>query len=307
MAFSQLVNSMAMLVLMILPGFIFKKLNMINGEQTKCVSGIIINLIVPAIILNALQVDFDAALLGRIGKLAGLWGVMLCIGLVLWLVWSRARKLDSVESGVLAGALLVPNTGFIGIPLVEQFYGAEGLFYVSMCEIISDFFVFTVIYTIISRSAGVREKTRVREFFSPPIVAVIIGFFLFATGIRLPAFVSGAVEKISSASAALAMFVLGSQLADVNVKEFFGDMRVYPKVFGRLVIMPVIAFVVLRLVLKDFSLMSTVFILSWGLPAGVFCVVLAEKFGADPAMATKSVMLGNIFCLLTTSIWAMIL
>ena len=37
MAFSQLVNSMAMLLLMILPGFIFKKLKMINEDQTKSV------------------------------------------------------------------------------------------------------------------------------------------------------------------------------------------------------------------------------------------------------------------------------
>ena len=56
MAFSQLVNSMAMLLLMILPGFIFKKLKMINEDQTKSVSNIIVNLIVPAIIINALQV-----------------------------------------------------------------------------------------------------------------------------------------------------------------------------------------------------------------------------------------------------------
>ena len=307
MAFSQLVNSMAMLLLMILPGFIFKKLKMINEDQTKSVSNIIVNLIVPAIIINALQVEKTGELMGRMASLAVFWAVMIIIGLIIWVVWSKARHMDRVESSVLAGALLVPNTGFIGIPLINQFYGAEGLLYVSICEIISDICVFTIIYTIISRSAGVKEKMKIKELLSPPIVAVIIGYALFAFEIKLPDFISGAVQNISGASAALAMFVLGSQLADIKGKEFFGDLSVYPKVAGRLILMPVIAFIILRVIVGDTSLISTVFILSWGLPAGVFCVVLAEKFGANPSMATKSVMLSNIFCLITTSVWAMAL
>ena len=121
MAFSQLVNSMAMLLLMILPGFIFKKLKMINEDQTKSVSNIIVNLIVPAIIINALQVEKTGELMGRMASLAVFWAVMIIIGLIIWVVWSKARHMDRVESSVLAGALLVPNTGFIGIPLINQF------------------------------------------------------------------------------------------------------------------------------------------------------------------------------------------
>lgn len=307
MAFSQLLSSMAMLLTMVLPGFVFKKKGLITESQTKCISNIIINLIVPAIIINAFQIEYTEKIVGDVFKIIGLFGVMVAASAIILVMLSKAAKFNSFQKGIFAAVLMIPNTGFIGIPLMHAFYGAEGLFYVSVMEIAGDFFVFTVVYTIVSRLAGHNEKMRIREFFSPPIIAVIIGFTLFNLKITLPPFLGGAAKNISDASGALAMFVLGSQLADIRLKEFFGEAKVYVQVAARLVIMPILAFILMRVILKDTSLLSTVFILSWGLPAGVFCVVLAEKFNTDPAFATKCVMLSNIFCLLSIPICAMAL
>ena len=307
MAFSQLLSSMAMLLTMVLPGIIFKKKGLITESQTKCISNIIINLIVPAIIINAFQIEYTEGIVGDVFKIIGLFGVMIVISVVVLLVVSKTARFNDFQKGIFAAVLMIPNTGFIGIPLMNAFFGAEGLFYVSIMEIAGDFFVFTVVYTIFSRLAGRNEKMDIREFFSPPIIAVIIGFTLFMFKIKLPPFLGGAAKSISDASGALAMFVLGSQLADIKVKEFFGDAKVYIQVGARLILMPIAAFVIMRLILKDTSLLSTVFVLSWGLPAGVFCVVLAEKFNTDPAFATKCVMLSNILCLITIPICAMVL
>ncbi|MEA5083013.1 MAG: AEC family transporter [Lachnospiraceae bacterium] len=307
MAFSQLLTSMAMLLTMVLPGIIFKKKGLITESQTKCISNIIINLIVPAIIINAFQIEYSKKMVADVFKIMGLTGIMIAACGVILVILSKAAKFSNFEKGIFATVLMIPNTGFIGIPLMNAFYGSEGLLYVSIMEIAGDIFMSTVVYSIFSKNAGHKEKMQLREFFSPLIIAVIIGFVLFIFNITLPPFLSGAVKNISDASGALAMFVLGSQLADIKIKEFLGNVKVYIQVGARLIIMPIVAFVIMRLILKDTSLLSTVFVLTWGLPAGVFGVVLAEKFNTDPAFATKCVMLSNILCLITIPICAMVL
>lgn len=307
MAFSQLLSSMAMLLTMVLPGFIFKKRGLITESQTKCISNIIVNLIVPAIIINAFQIEYTEKLVGDVFEIIGLFAVMILVCAVILVVVSKIAGFSSFQKGIFGAVLMVPNTGFIGIPLINAFFGSEGLFYISICEIANDIFLFTVVYTIVSRTAGQNEKMQLREFFSPPIIAVIIGFAMFMLKITLPPFLGGAAESISNASAALAMFVLGSQLADIKFKEFFGDSKVYIQVAARLLLMPLIAFALMRLILKNTSLLSTVFVLCWGLPAGVFSVVLAEKFNTDPSFATKCVMLSNMLCLITIPVSVMFL
>lgn len=307
MAFSQLLSSMAMLLTMILPGIIFKKKGLITESQTKCISSIIINLIVPAIIINAFQIEYTEKMAADVFKIVGLFGIMIAVCGVVLVIVSKMANFNNFQKGIFATVIMIPNTGFIGIPLMNAFYGAEGLLYISIMEIAGDIFMSTVVYSIFSKNAGHKEKMQLKEFFSPLIIAVIIGFVLFMCNIKLPPFLGGAVKNISDASGALAMFVLGSQLADIKIKEFFGDVKVYIQVGARLIVMPIVAFVIMRLILKDTSLLSTVFVLAWGLPAGVFGVVLAERFNTDPAFATKCVMLSNIFCLITIPICAMVL
>ena len=220
MAFSQLLSSMAMLLIMALPGIIFKKRGLITESQTKCISNIIINLIVPAIIINAFQIEYSKKMAADVFKIIGLYGIMIAVCFVVLVIVSKTAKFNNFQKGIFAAVLMIPNTGFIGIPLMNAFYGAEGLLYVSIMEIACDIFMSTVAYAIFSKNAGHNEKMQLREFFSPLIIAVIIGFVLFMFNIKLPPFLGGAVKNISDASAALAMFVLGSQLADIKVKEF---------------------------------------------------------------------------------------
>ncbi|MGL4791955.1 MAG: AEC family transporter, partial [Anaerotignaceae bacterium] len=196
--------------------------------------------------------------------------------------------------------------GFIGIPLFHAFYGAQGLFYASVCEIVSDIFAFSLVYILFSGTTGTKAKMELKEIFSPPIIAVIIGFSLFMLRIKLPSFLGDAIESIANASTTIAMFVLGTQVADIKFKEFLGDKKAYIIILMRLLVIPLFAFIVVKVILGDTSLLGTVFVLAWGLPAGVFCLILAEKFETDAQLATKSIMLSNILCLVSIPIWALV-
>lgn len=307
MAVAHLLKSMAMLLIMILPGFVFKRKGMVEKEHLSVLSGILVNLMVPCIILNSFQMEYSEEMSRQIFQIGGLWAMMLILCTVVFIVAMKLLKPVGFEKGVLAGIIMIPNTGFVGIPIIDAFFGAEGLFYMSICEIVSDLFIFTIIYSYVNHTAGIKEKKNIKDLLSPPVVATIIGFILFRLNILLPEFAGNAVEKIGSASSAIAMFVLGAQLEEMRIKDFFGKVKTYITVFLRLVFIPFIALILMRFVFKDTSLMAKVFVLAWSMPVGIFSVVFAEKLGQDPSFATENVMLSNVLCLLTIPIWTMLI
>lgn len=307
MAFSNLLVSMLTLLIMIVPGFIFKRKAMVNEDHIKSMSNILINLMVPCIIISSFQIEFSKELSMEVLKIGGLWAVMIAVSAVFVFAIVKTMKFTKIEQGILSAVIMIPNTGFVGIPVIEAFFGAEGLFYISICEIVSDIFVFSIVYQIMFRSVGVKGKRSVKEFLNPPMVAILIGYTLFLLDIRLPEFAGNAVSKIGSASTAIAMFVLGAQLEKLNFKSFIGKPKLYIGVFVRLVVMPAIAAALLLFGLGEKSFMATVFVLAWAMPAGIFSVIFSEKLGSDPSFAAENVMLSNVICLISIPVWTMIL
>ena len=169
MAFSVLVSSMTMLLIMVIPGFIFKRANMINDIQVKGLSTILVNLIVPCIVINSFQREYTKELSMNVLKIGGMWAIMIVVSFLIIFLVSKHMKFTKIESGILSAVLMIPNTGYIGIPIVQAFLGGDGVFFIAVCDVINDIFVFSVVYQIMNRSLELERKFSLREFFQPPI------------------------------------------------------------------------------------------------------------------------------------------
>ena len=71
--------------------------------------------------------------------------------------------------------------------------------------------------------------------------------------------------------------------------------------------MPVIAYIIVRVLLQDTSLFGIVFIMMQGMPAASVTVIVSQTYNSDVDFATKGVMLSTVLCLLTLPIFALIL
>ncbi|MGL4791123.1 MAG: AEC family transporter, partial [Anaerotignaceae bacterium] len=132
MAFSQLLSSMAMLLAMICPGIIFRKKNLVSPENAKTLSGIMVNLIIPCIVINAFQIEYTQTVAQDILWIFILWTVVTAFCGFIYFILIKMGIFSITQKGVLVCALMISNTGFIGIPLFHAFYGAQGLFYASV-------------------------------------------------------------------------------------------------------------------------------------------------------------------------------
>ncbi|MBR5468391.1 MAG: AEC family transporter [Firmicutes bacterium] len=308
MGFSEIINSLAMIMVMIMPGFVLKKMKVFQNAFYEGLSYFTVNLCIPALIIHSLQVPYSKDLLLELGKTFVLWLPMLVVATLASIMFVKAFGFGRKQLSLALCMLMVPNTGFVGIPLINQLYGSESMFYASACEIVGDIFCYSIVFSIIAWAAGKQSKFSIKELLSsPPILALVIGIILFVAGISLPSFIATPVNYFSTATAPLALFVLGSRLGELSLKDFAGDKRIYVLCFIRLIIMPAIAYLIVRVLLKDTSLFGIVFILMQGMPAASVTVIVSQTYNSDVDFATKGVMLSTVLCLFTLPIFALIL
>ena len=305
MAIGEILNSLAVILIMIAPGFILGKMKVFQKIFYSGLSAFTVNLCVPALIINALQVEYTPVLMEGLAKTFLFWLPMLLFSAILAFIFTKIFKASKKEFVLTASMLMISNTGFVGIPLINQLYGNDGLFYASASEIVGDIFLFSIVFAMISSASGKSKKVDFKAMaLNPPIIALVIGIFLFVANIRLPEVLATPISYFSTATTPLALFILGSQLSAITLKDFFCDKRIYFVCALRLIIMPVIAFIMVRLIFGDTSLFSTIFILTMGMPAASITVIFAQSSNCDVDFATKGVLLSTAFCLLTLPVFA---
>ena len=57
MGTAEILNSLAMIFIMIVPGFVLKKKKIINETQTKGISSLIVNVTWPCLVIDAIQLS----------------------------------------------------------------------------------------------------------------------------------------------------------------------------------------------------------------------------------------------------------
>ena len=254
-----------------------------------------------------MQMDFSAAVLKDSGYMMAAAMVVFAMTAVVTLVLSKLLRLDNSKRYITAFMLLFGNTGFIGIPVIRALYGTEAVFFAAILEMVNDVVIFTIGMMLIQMSAGAKLRLEPKLFLNPGLIGVIVGLLLFLLDIRLPEVIGGAVEMVGDATTPLTMFLIGYQLGGLKAKEILKDASIYVISFTKLLIVPVLALIVLRVAVGDFSLLEKVLIMSFAMPAGSVSVIFSQQYRGETAFATKTVLLSTLFSIVTIPVFAVMM
>lgn len=287
-----------MLLIMLVVGLIARKTGTITESGKKSITDLIINIILPCNIIYSFMIEFSYSIFISCG-------VVLLISIFIQVMCTAISKFcyNKVGEGkkeVLQYATVCSNAGFMGNPIAESVFGSMGLLYAS---------IYLIPLRIVMWSAGVSYFTHTtdkkalikRVATHPCIVAVYIGLFLMITQIQLPAFVTKTVSTIGSSTTAMSMFIIGSILAEVNVKTLISKVTLLYSGL-RLIIIPLVVFAGC-MIFKVNPLLMGVSVVLAGMPAGTTTAILAAKYGGDEQFATKCVVLSTVLSLITIPIW----
>lgn len=232
-------NQILIMFIIILVGIISYKVKLINKEANKSLSDIVLMLVNPLVIFMSYQRDFNSELLQ--GLLISLVLAVLThlIGIIIGAIFIRNK--ESIDNlAIERFAIVYSNCGFIGIPLVNGFFGSEGVFYVTAYMTIFNIFVWTHGIMIITGKKDI--KTFGKSLISPSIIATIAGFLLFIVKLRLPDILFQSLNYVGNMNTPLAMIVAGVTIAQTDIVKLLTKLKIYYIAIFKLLLIPVIMF-----------------------------------------------------------------
>lgn len=286
------VKQIAVMFILVSLGFLCGKKGLINKETNSKLSNFVLEVVNPILIFMSYQQDFNIELLFGLG-LSVLLG-FISYGIMILLLAFLYRKNKTDEGRVEQFAAVYSNCAFMGIPLINGLFGAEGVFYLTGYVTVFNIMVWT--HGVIS-FGGKEQKTSLKKVLtSPAIIATMLGLVTFLirpvlSEISFPTFVNAAVGVVLSAAdyvggmnTPLAMLCAGVTISQTVIGEHIRNMGVYRAAFLRLIVCPVLFWLIFRW----FPIPHMVFMVvmaAAGCPAAATGTMFAIRYKKCPEMA----------------------
>ena len=234
-----LMEQIIQLFLMIFMGFLIVKAKLLNSEDSKVLSIIVLYLIIPCVIINAFQVDYTPQTVK--GLLIALAGSIITqvILLIVVSILGRVFHLNEVE----VASIYYSNSGNLIVPIVTFILGKEWVLYGCVFMSVQLVFIWTHCKKIISREASYDWR---KIILNINMISIIIGVILFLTKIHLPENINSTLSAVGSMIGPASMIVTGMLFAGMDFKQIFASKRVYFVTFLRLIVVPAIALILIK-------------------------------------------------------------
>lgn len=299
-----LMEQIIQLFLMIFMGFLIVKAKLLNSEDSKILSIIVLYLIIPCVIINAFQVDYTPQTVK--GLLIALAGSVITqvILLIVVSILGRVFHLNEVE----VASIYYSNSGNLIVPIVMFILGKEWVLYGCVFMSVQLVFIWTHCKKIISRESVYDWRKIVLNI---NMISIAIGIVLFLTRIHLPAIINNTLSAVGSMIGPASMIVTGMLFAGMDFKQIFANKRVYFVSFFRLIIVPVIALFLIKCSqLSTFSsngnkLMMIVF-LAIITPSASTVTQMCQVYGNDSQYASAINVVTTLLAIVTMPLMVML-
>ena len=213
-------------------------------------------------------------------------GCLITYGLTKKLAPDSTRAIFTVLS-------VMPNAGFVGLPIIKAIYGDAGVFYLSAFLVGFNLVTWTLCVFLFT-GASIRS---LKAALNPGFISSIVGTGLFLLRIALPTPVLSMVTQLGGLTTPLAMLLLGARLSQIPRKTL-RDVKLWSSVGVKLLIMPLITLAIMRL-LKIAPTLTGITVLSMAMPSPAVAQLFAEKYDGDVPFAAAGISLTTLFCIVT--------
>ncbi len=298
MAAGIVLEKMLMLVLLMLIGFGCAKAGWIDSAFSQKASRLVMNVFLPATILNAALGGAGSMTRGELAVAAAAVFVMFFLGGGLGWLAARILPFQGRDRSIAWLSVFFMNNMFIGFPVVQALFGDRAVFCASLSNLPFNLLLYTVGVASLRAGEG-RGKLRFREILTPPLLATLAAVVIFLTGLTLPALAADTLSALGAVTVPMSMVVVGVSLSHVPMKQALLDGRSWGVSLVRLLLCPLAAWLVLGLFLPGDSLTLGVLVIISACPSAAMITILSVRFGADDALASKINFLSTILCAVT--------
>jgi predicted permease len=301
---------------MVLLGFIANRLGWLPSESGKYLSKIVVNIAAPCAVLHSMSAQkMNDGALFLVAEIVSVTLAMYLFSALCALPVVALLRVRKEDRGVYRSFLIFSNNGFMGFPVTLAVFGATGLFYIVLSNMVAILMQYTLCIALIKRDAAVRSqsgahkeslKKRLKSVFDVPLDAALISLAIFLLRIPIHGDLRNVFSSVGAMMAPLSMIIIGMQLAQSNFRDALLNPRLVAVAALRLALMPFLMFLILELTAMD-PLIRCVILLSFAMPCAALPVVFAQEYGANAKLAAEGAFLSTLFSMASLPIACILL
>jgi len=214
-----------------------------------------------------------------------------------WLHLPRA----TVGALMLVGGL--GNTSFFGLPMVEAFYGKEGLTTAIIADQLGSFFALSVLGITVAgiyssgRPTAAEIVKRIALF--PPFISMLIALLLIP--VEYAEWFTALLKRLGDTLAPLALLSVGMQLRLGHIAEHRRNLAL--GLAFKLMLAPLAIYLLYVQLLGAHGQAIQVTLFEAAMPPMITAAIVASEHDLDPPLANLMVAVGLILSFFTLSAW----
>lgn len=301
MNFFDVAEVMMMVFLVVAVGYAANKKGMMDRDLNKKLSALVLNVTTPALILASSLENDDLPGPGEVLFITGIAFACYVIFFAAALIVPAVFRVPEHHVGAFRFMLMFANVGFIGFPLTISLFGREALFYTVLFNLPFNLLSYTL--GVVFIAGGEKGAVSPRLLLSPCVVTSLLSVVIALFRLSAPPLITDTLSLIGDITAPAALLIVGSSLAELPLRHVLGSPRVYIMAAFRLLVLPIVLFLLLHKVVTDVTVLRIAVILG-AMPVAASCTMLCLEYGGDQEFAAQGTFLTTLLSVITIPLLA---
>ncbi len=306
-------QQMLVLFAMMFTGYLIFRPHWVTSETTARLSKLVVNIFNPFLTLSSV---FGKSI-SSTGNV--FWENLILVGLFYLILFLTGLFIvavlrpSSTQSPIYRLLTLLPNCGFMGIPVVSALLGTEYIIYVAIYMLLYNIILYTYGIQLVSRS-NPQTQDRIQQkksnsllqkirpiLCNPGVIFAIIALVLFFGNITLPESIQTFCTYMGNPCVPLSMILIGCSLAAAHIPSLLKNIRIYGFILIKMLALPILCSFLTAWLPFDHMILR-LFLIMLSMPAGSMVVLVTEEYGGQTDCAASGVVLSTLASIITIPI-----
>lgn len=294
---SSTINQMLVLFSFMALGYFLNFSGILPLNTSLAISRLETNVLVPCLVFNTFYKYCTIKNMSEKWLYIVYGTAIMIISLIIGILLSKLFEKNNYLQKIYTYSFAVANFSFMGNAVVLGIFGEDILF---------DYMIFTLplcLYVYSFGTASLIPKTDSKKFsfkvfLNPICISMLLGALAGLSGVWVPKFLITAISQAGSCMSPLAMILTGFIVANFSFKTLTKTKRIYLASILRLIVIPLIFVVTLKL-LKTDSTIIMLTLCATAMPLGLNTVVFPAAYGGDTTPGASMALISHLMSIVT--------
>lgn len=314
MSITVVLQQMIMIFILICIGLLLYKKEMLSEMTSKQISGIIVNVTNPAILICSAFREGPKVSLPELGMALGAYMIVYAILIAVSFLIPRILRVPDMYHYSYQMLTIFGNVGFIGIPLATAVLGTESLIFVSIYNLIFNMLIYTFGISLLQKAAAkqlpnsdtVVTSPAWKKLINAGTISAAATIIFYLGDFSVPVIVSSSLNYMGQATTLLSMLVLGASVAQMAPKDIFTHPKLYGFTLLRQILVPIGCILLFRPFIQNPLILNTM-ALMLAVPAGNMPLMLSKQLHVEADTISQGIILTTILSLVTIPVVSLFL